>query len=80
MVSTRNKLGHGEEKPRKETKRLISLLYSNGLTANKTKKLFRKNETRNKVVAGLHRTADSRKFFSRLIQLLFLTPDQVVLS
>ncbi len=41
-VSTRNKLGHGEEKTRKETKQLISLVYSNGLTARTTRKLFRK--------------------------------------
>jgi hypothetical protein len=40
-TSTQNKFGHGEEKTRKETKRLTSLLYSNGLTAHTTKKLFR---------------------------------------
>ena len=78
--STPNKRGHGEEKPRKETKQLTSRLYSNGLIAHKTKKLFRKNETRNEVVADLHRTVDSRKFFSGLIQLLLLMPNQVLLS
>jgi len=60
MVSTRNKHGHGEEKPRKETRRLTSLLCSNGLTVHTTK-LFRKNETKNEVDAGLYRTGDSRK-------------------
>ena len=61
-------------------KQLNSRLYSNGLTANKTKKLFRKNEARNEVVADFHRAVDSRKFFSGLIQLLFLMPDHVLLS
>jgi len=41
-VLTRNKRGHGEEIMGKESRRLAILLYSNGLIAHPTRKLFRK--------------------------------------
>jgi hypothetical protein len=52
-ISTRNKLGQDEEKARKKTRWLTSLVYSNGRIAHMTKKLFRQNE-KNEVDAGLN--------------------------